>query len=234
MPLIDQRYREELQELASLYVEMLVLARAMIRDAMRSLRERDPALGRWVVSTDLELNRLEMRLDEASLQVLALYQPVARDLRFVATLLKSTTDLERIGDQAVNIAKRGFDLTRGTGLEPTSEIFEMATIVDDMLEVVHNAFKARDGEVLPALQRAERQVDELNRQVFAHLLKVMLQHPDQSRRALAITSISKALERLADHALNLGEQLVFMVAGEDVRHPDIGLAPKQAAPTASE
>ncbi|MCB9763225.1 MAG: phosphate signaling complex protein PhoU [Alphaproteobacteria bacterium] len=218
MAQLHGRYQSELDELTSQYQQMVVLAGAMVRDAMRSILERDPALGRWVVNSDEELDSLEVRLDQACLRILALYRPVARDLRLVVTLMKSVTDLERIGDQAVNIAKRGFDLTRGTGLEPVPEFTEMARLIVDMLELVKRGFVERDAQVFEALLQAERQVDQLNRQVFAQVIRAMAEHPDQSRRGLALTSISKALERVADHAVNLGEQIVYLVAGEDVRH----------------
>lgn len=218
MAQLHERYQQDLDGLEGQYQQMLVLGEAMVRDAMRSIVERDPSLGRWVVRTDEQLDQLEVSLDESCLRILALYRPVARDLRLVTALMKASTDLERIGDQAVNIAKRGFDLTRGTGLEPVPEFTEMARLIVDMLGEVKRAFVARDSSVLARLMDAEAKVDQLNKQVFKQVIDAMAEHPDQSRRGLALTSISKALERIADHVVNLGEHVVYMVDGFNVRH----------------
>ncbi|MCB9741291.1 MAG: phosphate signaling complex protein PhoU [Alphaproteobacteria bacterium] len=218
MAQLHERYQQELDAIEGQYQQMLVLGEAMVRDAMRSIVERDPSLGRWVVRTDEQLDQLELRLDEGCLRILALYRPVARDLRLVTALMKSSTDLERIGDQAVNIAKRGFDLTRGAGLEPMAEFTEMARLIVDMVGEVKRAFVARDSSVLARLLEAEGRVDQLNREVFTKVINAMAQHADQSRRGLALTSISKALERIADHVVNLGEHVVYMVDGLNVRH----------------
>lgn len=215
---LHQRYQQELDHLAEHHQQMLVMSEGMVRDAMRSIVERDPALGRQVLTMDSDLDRLEVLVDESCMRILALYRPVAGDLRLVITLMKSATDLERIGDQAVNIAKRGFDLSRGTGLEPVAELAEMAELIGGMMGTVREAFIARDLEILQRLAPAERRVDELNRVVFTQVINAMVVHPDQSRRGLALTSVSKALERVADHAVNLGEQLIYLVRGEDVRH----------------
>lgn len=215
---LHQRYQQELDLLAEHHQQMLVMSEGMVRDAMRSIVERDPALGRQVLAMDSDLDRLEVVIDEACMRILALYRPVARDLRLVITLMKSATDLERIGDQAVNIAKRGFDLSRGTGLEPVAELAEMAELIGGMMGAVRESFITRDLGSLGRLAAAEGRVDELNRAVFTLVINAMAVHPDQSRRGLALTSVSKALERVADHAVNLGEQLIYLVRGEDVRH----------------
>lgn len=214
----DHRYHQELNALRVMYLEMLALGESMLQDAMRSILERDPEAGRRVVATDETLDRLEIQADEACLRILALYRPVARDLRLVAAVMKSVTDLERIGDLAVNIARRGFDLHRGPGLEPLAELTVLRDQVLGMLALVHQGFSERDPEVLHTLRARDERVDQLNREVLGQVLLLLASHPDQSRRGLALTSISKALERIADHAVNLGEQLAFMVAGEDVRH----------------
>ena len=215
---LDLRYQQELNDLRTVYQEMLLLAHGMVQDAMRSVIERDPALGRAVVNVDRSLDQLELRADESCLRILALYRPVAGDLRLVATVMKSVTDIERIGDLAVNIAKRGFDLSRGAGLEPLPELGSMAEVIAEMLPLVKQGFLSRDPSVLTAHKDADERVDRMNREVLSQVILALANHPDQSRRGLALTSISKALERVADHAVNLGEQIVFMVGGTDVRH----------------
>jgi phosphate transport system protein len=208
----------DLDDIRTLFLQMCVRAESMVRRAVRSVLTRDAELGRSVVETDAELDRLEVEVDRACLRFLALRQPVGRDLRFVTTVMKMVTDLERIGDLAVNIAKRGLELTSGSGLQPSTEIVRMGDVAADMLREAADAFVSDDARIASALRERDGEVDQLNREGVSRWLEAMTAHPSQAERALALTSISRYLERIADHTVNLGEMIVFLVEGRDVRH----------------
>lgn len=201
-----------------MFLQMCVRAESMVRRAVRSVVERDAELGRAVIETDAELDRLEVEIDRACLRCLALRQPVGRDLRLVTSMLKVVTDLERIGDLAVNIARRGLELTGGTGVQPTLDIVRMGELAGDMVRSAADAFVSGDPELAEDLAARDLEVDRLNREAFDRWLEAMHAHPSQADRALALTSISRHLERIADHAVNVGQMVVFLVEGRDVRH----------------
>lgn len=216
------RMLEEKARMQLLFRQMLTQAASMITDALRSVRERDPELGRRVIADDDIMDRLERRVDEGCIQLLALHHPVAGDLREVVAMLKASTDLERVGDLAVNIVKRGFELGDGPGLEADDTFQAMAAEVEAMLRLVVDAWQCGDGTALGRLRAAEARVDEHNRVVFRWAIALMAAHPDQGSRAIALTNISKNLERIGDHVINLSEHLAFRMVGRDMRHPRVG------------
>jgi phosphate transport system protein len=208
----------DLEQIRTLFLQMCVRAESMVRRAVRSVVDRDPELGRAVIQTDIELDRLEVEVDRACLRCLALRQPVGRDLRQVTTVLKMVTDLERIGDLAVNIARRGIELAASGGLQPSLDLVRMGELAADMVRAAADAFVSDDPELAAGLRIRDAEVDRLNAEVVQRWLEVMTAHPSQAERALALTSISRYLERIADHAVNLGEMVIFLVEGRDVRH----------------
>lgn len=208
----------ELERVRTLFLQMCVRAESMVRLSVRSVVERDPSLGRSVIAADTEIDRLELEVDRHCLRFLATRQPVGIDLRTVTTILKMVTDLERIGDLSVNIAERGLELSAGTGIEPGLDLPRMGEIAADMVRLAADAFLEADGRIARDLIARDREVDELNRQAFHKWLHHMAAYPDQVDRAFALTSLSKYLERIADHACNLGEMVVFLVEGRDLRH----------------
>lgn len=212
----------DLERVRTLFLQMCVRAEAMVRLAVRSVMERDPEMGRSVVAADRELDRLEVEIDRQCLRILALQQPVGRELRLVTTCMKMVTDLERIGDLAVNVAERGLELTQGAGVEPGLDLQRMGELAADMIRAAADAFVAGDADIAKALIARDKEVDRLNREAFSRWIRAIGAHPDQANRALALTSISKYLERVADHACNLAEMIVFLVEGEDVRHGQAG------------
>lgn len=212
----------DLERVRTLFLQMCVRAEAMVRLAVRSVMERDPEMGRSVVAADRELDRLEVEIDRQCLRILALQQPVGRELRLVTTCMKMVTDLERIGDLAVNVAERGLELTQGAGVEPGLDLQRMGELAADMIRAAADAFVAGDADIAKALIARDKEVDRLNREAFSRWIQAIGAHPDQANRALALTSISKYLERVADHACNLAEMIVFLVEGEDVRHGQAG------------
>jgi len=208
----------EQERIRTLFLQMCVRAESMVRLAVRSVVDRDPALGRSVVSADRDLDKLEVEIDRLCLNFLARRSPVGVELRTITTVMKMVTDLERIGDLAVNIAERGLYLTAGSGMEPGLDLPRMGELAADMIRMAADAFLEGNAELARELIARDREVDDLNREAFSKWIGAMSAHPDQVDRALSLTSMSKHLERVADHACNLGEMVVFLVEGEDVRH----------------
>ena len=208
----------ELDHIRTLFLQMCVRSESMVRVAMRSVLDRDPTLGRSVIAADRELNSLEVEIDRLCLQYLARRKPIGTTLRMITTIMKMVTDLERIGDLSVNVAERGLELTAGVGIEPGTDMPAMAEIAADMVRTAADAFLDGDPRQARALIERDREVDDLNRLALERWIRAMVAHPDQADRALALTSMSKYLERIADHACNLGEMIVFLVEGQDVRH----------------
>lgn len=208
----------DLDNARTLFLQMCVRAESMVRLSVRSVMERDAYLGRSVVKADQDLDRLEIRLDDLCLRILANRKPSGEELRLVTTLLKMVTDLERIGDLAVNVAERGLELSAGAGYEPGFELTMMGELAADMVRAAADAFVERDTDLARAMIKRDRQLDQINRELFAVGVQEMAAHSDQVDRVLMMTSISKYLERVGDHAVNLGEMVVFLVDGRDVRH----------------
>lgn len=217
-PISRPALSRELERIRTLFLQMCVRAESMVQQAVRSVLDRDPHMARAVVESDRTLDALEIEIDGLCVRCLALQKPVGYELRLVTTVLKMVTDLERVGDLAVNIAERGLDVGAALGLEPGVEIERMGPAVVDMLRLASDAFVAGEVDALDELKMRDRQIDELNRQAFQHWLRMMADHPDQVDRALAYTSISRHLERIADHAVNLAQMVVLLVEGRDVRH----------------
>ena len=208
----------DLDRIRTRFLQMCVRAESMVRLSVRSVMERDAYLGRSVIEADRELDELEVTLDELCMESLAERQPKGTDLRTIATVMKMVTDLERIGDLAVNVCRRGLQLSAGRGYEPGFELTMMGEISGDMVRMAADAFLDSDAVLAAELIKRDRQVDELNREVFERAIREMAAHPDQVDRVLNMTSISKNLERVGDHACNLGEMVVFLVDGRDLRH----------------
>ena len=214
----DTQYESELATLSSHVNLMSARAEGMVSNAVRALFTRDAALARSVVEQDADLDRLEKESDRRCLNILARRSPVGEDLRFVTAVFKVVTDLERIGDLAVNIAERGLDLATTVGIDVGPEVEALAAKVTVQLAEAVRAFAERDAVAARCLYAEDALIDSMNRAAFASLLGVARTHPDQIERALAISSICKHLERIGDHAVNIGEHAVFLVEGHDVRH----------------
>ena len=200
----------------------------MIASAMKSLLSRDPGLARRVIASDREVDSGELEIDHLCLSLLALRQPAASDLRFIATALKIVTDLERIGDLAVNIAERSIELSEEPPLKPYIDIPRMASAATGMVKEALDAFVKREPRLAIEVLQADAAVDQLNVQLFRELLTYMIEEPKNVSRALRITFIAKYLERVADHATNIAQMVIFMCEGRDVRHPGLRIA--DAAP----
>jgi len=217
---IDRHYDEELQELRHQLLEMGGLVEKQIADAMRALVDRDDEFARLIIERDKTVNRMEVQIDDICLRLLALHQPAARDLRLITTALKINTDLERAGDMAENICERTLELSREPQLKPLIDLPRMAALAQGMLRQALDAFVREDAELALQVCHQDDAVDQLADQVLRELLTFMMEDPHTISRALRLTFVSKYIERVADHATNIAEMVIFMVKGKSIRHLD--------------
>jgi len=217
----SKQYDAELTDIREKLLEMGGKVELMINDSLKSLVERDSDLADRVIAYDHEINRLEMEIDGRCLEVLALRQPTARDLRFITLALKIVTDLERIGDQCRNIGKRAKELNEEPPLKPYIDLPRMALHAGTMVKEALDAFVRGDAELAYKVCRDDSFVDDLNEQIQRELLTYMIGDATTISRAMKINHISKCLERIADHATNVAEMVIFMVKGKDIRHTTI-------------
>ena len=214
----SKQYDAELNEIREKLLEMGGKVEMMISDAMKSLVERDSQLAEQTIAFDHQINHLEVEIDEKCLQVLARRQPAARDLRFITLALKIVTDLERIGDQCAAIAKRARELNQEPPLKPYIDMPRMAHWAGVMVKEALDAFVRGDEQLAIKVCRDDQFVDDLNEQIQRELLTYMMEDPNTITRAIKINYISKCLERIADHATNVAEMVIFMIKGKDIRH----------------
>jgi len=214
----DKRYEEDLKKLRENILYMGGLVEDQIRKAVKSLVDRDSDLAQTIIEKDQEVNRLDVDIDDLCIRLLALHQPAGRDLRFITTGLKITTDLERIGDMAVNVCERAIELNQEPQLKPYIDIPRMAQISQRMIQESLDAFVREDTELALKVCKDDEEVDELNRQIFREIITYMISDPRTINRAIKIGSLSKYLERIADHATNIAEMVIFMVKGKSIRH----------------
>jgi phosphate transport system protein len=215
----DKTYELELKELRDKLLAMGGKVEAAIAASVRAITERDAELARRVKASDVEVNRLEVDIDGACRRLLALRQPAASDLRFITTALKIVTDLERMGDLAVNIADRAIDLAQAPPLMTLHDLSSMADAVEAQLKKALDAFVERDPVKAEEVMKGDDLVDALYLKLFNQLLQLMMEESRAIRRATALMFTAKHLERFGDHAINLAEMVVYMVRGTDVRHP---------------
>lgn len=214
----DREYENELKRLRERLLKMAGRVEEMIADSVKALVERDVDLARRTIDADHLVNRAEVETDELCLQILARRQPVASDLRFLTLSLKMVTDLERIGDLAVNICERAIDLAQDAPLKPWVDVPLMASIAQGMVRDAIDAFIAGDADRAQSVIERDSSLDELYIRVFRELLASMISDPSKVERGIHAQSVAKWLERMGDHATNLAEQVVFMVKGKDIRH----------------
>jgi phosphate transport system protein len=215
----DKAYEAELKDLRDRLLAMGGKVEAAIEASVRAVTERDASLGEKVKANDLEVNRYEVDIDNACRRLLALRQPAASDLRFITTALKIVTDLERMGDLAVNIAERAIDLAQAPPLGPMHDLVALAELSQAQLKRALDAFVERDVAKADEVIRGDAVLDALYLKIFNDLLALMMEDPRAIRRATALMFSAKHLERFGDHAINVAEMVVYMVRGTDVRHP---------------
>jgi phosphate transport system protein len=214
----QRHFQDELEALKSRLLQMGGLAEERLGTAMRGLVERNAALVDDVISGDAAINALHIEIDDRCFKLLALHQPMAVDLRAIVAAVKINTDLERVGDLAVNIAEAVRRNLRHAPVKALIDIPRMAGIAQQMLRDALDAFVRRDTGLAQNVLEADDSLDALKTQVFRELLTYMLQDPHTIEPSLDLILISRHLERIGDHATNVAEDVIFMVSARDVRH----------------
>ena len=214
----SKHYEQQLRYLKDKLLLMSHQAEQMVSDSIRALVERRPTLAEEVILRDDTLDGLEVEIDTLCYEILALEQPVARDLRFIATALKIVRDIERIGDIAVNIAERGRELIQEPELKRLIALPIMTEAAQRMFKESLDAFVNEDPEAAEKVIQQDRAIDDLFQQIFRELLTYMIEDTRNISRAIKLIFVAKHLERVGDHSSNIAEMVVFMVRGQDIRH----------------
>jgi phosphate transport system protein len=207
-----------LKKLTDRLLFMAGLVESHLADAMAALQIQDGAAAEKLARSDKPVNLLEMECDELAVRLVMKFQPVASDLRFLVAVMKLVTDLERMGDLAVNIAERAADLAKSPKLNPPIDLRPMSEMVQSMLKDALDAFIRRDAARAEALLVHDDVIDTAFRDLFSTLVARMKKDPGNVERAVSLLFVAKHLERIADHATNIAEQVVYLARGKDVRH----------------
>jgi phosphate transport system protein len=215
---MQRHFDQELKNLKAKLLRMGGMVEDQIQGALSALVDRDSVLAREVIENDHRVNALDVEVDEDCLSLLALQQPTARDLRFITTAMKISTELERMSDLAENICERAIELNEEPQLKPYIDIPRMANAALKMVRDALDAFVASDSGLARDVCGDDDFIDDLTEQLFRELLSFMLEDPTTISRAIRITFIAKYLERIADHATNVAELVVYMVEGKIIRH----------------
>jgi phosphate transport system protein len=216
---VERHFERDLQELKERLLWMASLAERAVHQAVQALLEGDEALAQRVIAEESAINELQIEIDERALQLLALYQLMAADLRFVLAVSRINADLERIGDQAVNIAEAAQRLVRHPRVKPYVDLPRMGELAEAMVRDSINAVVNRDLELAKSVLTRDDQVDSLRDQIFRELLTYMMENSSVVFSAFELILVAKNLERIGDHATNIAEDVIYMVAGRDIRHP---------------
>jgi phosphate transport system protein len=211
-------FHEELEQVKEKVLRLGSIVEIMVENAVTSLVDRDSRLAEDTIAADERADQLEVEIDEDCVRMLALYQPAAGDLRFLTTAMKVSTDLERMADQAVNISERALELNEESQLKPYIDIPIMSQLAQKMLRECLDAFVRKDVALAREVIESDNKVDALKNQVFRELLTFMMGDTSTIPRAIGLLLVSRHLERVADHATNIAEMVIFLVEGKNVRH----------------
>jgi len=214
-------FDDELKELRERVLKLGGMVEDAIRDSVKALVERESELAQEVIKRDHLINALDVKIDEECVRLIALRQPMAKDLRFITTAMKITTDLERMGDLAVNIAERALELNEQPQLKPFVNIPKMAEISQSMVRDVLDAYVTGCSRLPYEVIKRDDEVDDLTVKNFEELLYLMIQDPKIIPLAVKRTYIAKYLERIADHATNIAEMVIYLCQGKMIRHTEI-------------
>jgi len=215
---MKKHYTGQLADIRELVLRMGGLAEQMTRRVIHALVRRDAGILAEVRAMESQVNLLHVEIDEACLELIALRQPAAADLRFITAAMKIIVDMERIGDQAINIVERAESLLAVPPVKPLIDIPRMADIAQEMLKASLDAYVNGDDNLAYQTILKDDEVDQLKDQVFRELLTFMMSDPTTIPRAMDLILVSRHIERIADHATNICEDVIFMVKGKDVRH----------------
>ena len=217
-------YTEELTKLKESLLAMASHAESAVTRAIRALVERDDAIARKVEEDDNILDRFEIEIDDMAIHLLT-KAPLATELRLITVAMKISQNLERVGDEAVTIARRALELNTEPQLKPYVDLPRMATMSLEMLREAITAFINRETDRARAVIPRDKDVDDLNRQLHRELSSYMVERPTTISRCLRLMVISKSIERIADHATNVAEEVVYLFEGRDIRHQDLNIPP---------
>ena len=215
---MTKHIERQIDQLKEKILRVGTLVEEAFSKSITALINRDTPLAQRVMASDEEIDRMEVEVEEECLKILALYQPVAADLRFVVAVLKINNDLERMGDLARNISKRVAQLAMGPAVELPPEIRMMATLAQDMVKQCLDAVVNADPTLARQVREEDDAVDEARQQIRRRILQGIKAHPEQLENLLRINSVSKHIERIADMATNVAEDVIYMVEGDIVRH----------------
>lgn len=223
-------HEQELDALKAKLLTMSSIAERSLKQAIEALVGRNDDKARAVIENDNQLDALEVEIDELAITLLA-KAPLATDLRLITMAMKFSRDLERVGDETTTICRRSLELSQEPQLKPYVDIPHMAGIALEMLGDAMNAFVHRDPAKARAIVPRDKEVDQLNKQLHRELSSFMIERPSTISRCLHLMTISKSLERIADHAANIAEEVVFLFEGKDIRHarPAAGAPPGKSA-----
>ena len=214
----SKQYEHQLRTLKEKLLLIGHKAEVAIDDSTRALIERRPSLAQRVVDEDDELDRLEIEIDDICFELLAREQPVASDLRFITTAMKIVRDIERIGDNGVNIARRALEIMQEPELKPVIDVPVAAHAAQRLLKESLDAFVLGDAEMAKRVIEGDRYIDAVCEQMLRELLTYMFEDPTTIKRALRLIFVARNLERVGDHAANIAEMVIFLVEAKDVRH----------------
>ncbi len=209
------------REIENLKKKLLALGAKVetsVREATLSIENRDVSLARKIIANDIEIDNAEVDVEEDCLKILALYQPVAIDLRFIITVLKINNDLERIGDLSVNIAERAVYLASQAELNISAILIDMAHNAQSMLKKSLDALIARDADLAYEVCANDDVVDQMNRQMYLNVQDAIISDPEHISSLIHLLSASRHLERIADHTTNIAEDVIYMIQGQIIRH----------------
>ena len=215
---MQRHFDEQIADLKEMLLLMSGRAEEIIRKALESLMSRDNVLADEVIVDDTTIDRMEIDIEEACIQLLALQQPLATDLRLITSALKISNDLERVGDHAVNIAGCAKQLANKPPVKPLADLPALAEKSIGMLRDALDAFVRGDAEAARLLVRRDDEVDALNRQMFAELMRRMIADPQQVERSMTLVLVGRNLERIADLATNVAEEVVFIAEARIIKH----------------
>ena len=215
---MERHFETEMQALKNRLLGMGAMVEERMHGAVVALMERNAAAAEAIIAGDQEVNELQIEVDDRCLKLLALQQPMASDLRLITAAMKINADLERIGDQAVNIAENSLKLMNAAPLKPLIDLPRMAEIAEAMTRDSLDAFVRKDAALARSVLARDDEVDQLKDHIFRVLLTYMMADPGTIERALSLILVSRNLERIADHATNIAEDVIFVVEAKDVRH----------------
>jgi phosphate transport system protein len=217
---MERHFDQELDRVRQKLLEMGGRVEEMIGKANDALTERRSHLCEEVLAEDVRVDRMELEIDESCYSIMVRFQPTAGDLRFLIAVMKIVTDLERMGDSTVNICQSVEKLSDEPPLKPYIDLPRMSKLVGSMTRRALDAFVKKDSAAAVEVTKADDEVDALYRQLFRELLTFMIEEPKTVTRALHLLLIARNLERIADHATNIAEDVIYYVEGRDVRHPE--------------